>query len=184
MLLPAGLLVSPYEILDYDATLVLHDPIGERATFQRTQRVKFLQDGVSGILDHSWGDGITLSRYQTDAGSLEDSFEDEGRKHLVIRLKRAMAWGETLKFRVRRTVVEGFLEKSCWVETLIDHPIRRLYRRVVFPKARACRRATWHHYSGYQVPLPIQRLASGKTCVSLDIPRPQANTSYLIRWHW
>ncbi len=90
-LLPQGILGSPYEILDYRATLVLADPRGHRATFHRTQRVRFLQDGVAAILDHLWGDGVTLTHYHNTAGALGESFKDAGTRHLVIDLKRAMA---------------------------------------------------------------------------------------------
>lgn len=61
LLLPEGLWRSPYEVLDYRATLILHDRYGLRATFARTQEVQFQQDGVGGILDHAWGDGVLLT---------------------------------------------------------------------------------------------------------------------------
>jgi hypothetical protein len=48
MLLPGGLLTSPYEVLDYAATLTLHDARGMYATFARRQRIRFLQNGVGG----------------------------------------------------------------------------------------------------------------------------------------
>jgi phosphoribosylformylglycinamidine synthase len=38
---------SPDEVLDYDATLTLHDPTGMRATFARTEWIRFLQDDDS-----------------------------------------------------------------------------------------------------------------------------------------
>src|SRR5437868_4489971 len=78
-LLPQGLICSPYEILDYHATLVLHDPQGRSATFVRTQRVRFLQDGVSAVLDHCWGDGVLVADYAHSAGVVGESFKDEGR---------------------------------------------------------------------------------------------------------
>ncbi|TAK28811.1 MAG: hypothetical protein EPO21_21895 [Chloroflexota bacterium] len=78
MLLPEGLIKSPYEILNYESTLTLHDPRGMRATVKRRQEVRFLQEGVAGILDHVWGDGVTLTYYHNDAGKLADSFRDEG----------------------------------------------------------------------------------------------------------
>src|SRR5215207_9794005 len=70
LLLPGGLIGSPYEVLDYRATLVLHDRKGMRATFRRRQRVRFLHDGVGAVLDHAWGDGIVLTAYDNDAGTL------------------------------------------------------------------------------------------------------------------
>ena len=103
MLLPEGILASPYEVLDYDATLTLGDTKGIKADFQRTETVRFLQSGVAGILDHVWGDGVALTYYHNEAGNLEDSFNDQGRCHLVIGFKRAMRRGETMKFDVMRT---------------------------------------------------------------------------------
>src|SRR5262249_54290555 len=106
-LLPEGL-GDPYEVLDYQAMLVIHDAEGNRATFWRTQDIRFLQDGVSGILDHAWGGGVLLSQYSNSAGALEGSFKDEGRRHLLIGLKRAMSRGETLGFEVYREARVGF----------------------------------------------------------------------------
>src|SRR3954469_23512602 len=100
--LPEGLICSPYEILDYTATLTLHDAKGARATFERRQRVRFLQDGVSAILDHAWGDGVVMTAYHNDAGRLADWFRDGARRHLVIDLGRRMRKGAWLSFRVER----------------------------------------------------------------------------------
>src|SRR5947209_3411071 len=77
MLLPEGLLSNPYAVLDYRETLILQDGQGIRATLERTQWIRFLQNGVSGILDHMWGDGV-VTDYDHEAGGLEDSFNDAG----------------------------------------------------------------------------------------------------------
>src|SRR3954469_13233284 len=69
-LLPEGPLVSPYEILDYRSVLVLEDQQGVKAVFRRTQRVKFLQNGVEAILDHFWGDGVLVVDYRNSAGRI------------------------------------------------------------------------------------------------------------------
>src|SRR5665213_3087360 len=89
-LLPEGLLRSPYEILDYDVTLTLHDRRGVRATFERREEVAFLQDGVSGMLDPVWGKGVIATHYDTDAGMLEDSIRDGDRRHFVVGFKHPM----------------------------------------------------------------------------------------------
>lgn len=44
-LLPEGLSASPYDVLEFDATLTLHDPQGMRATFARTQRLRVCRRG-------------------------------------------------------------------------------------------------------------------------------------------
>lgn len=183
MLLPEGLLTSPYRILNYQATLTLEDPKGMRATFQRTQQVRFLQEGVSGILDHYWGEGVSLAFYDNEAGSLEDSFKDEGRRHLVIGLKRTMGRGEVLKFEVVRRAMAQFTRDEEWVETIIDHPIDRLGYSVVFPKGRPCRRAVLHH-EGLEAPLSVSKLAGGQTVVCFRVDHPHSNVPYTVRWSW
>lgn len=184
MLLPHGVPTSPYEILDYQVTLQLHDTDGMRATFARTQEVRFLQDGVAGVLDHAWGSGVVLTSYDNDAGTIADSFADEGRHHFVIGLRRSMGRGDRLTFRVARTTMACFAtEDQWWMDTTIDHPIARLRKRIVFPKKRPCLSATIA-YEGRTISLPIRRLASGKTLVQVDVGRPRADTPYVIRWDW
>lgn len=184
MLLPEGLVCSPYEILDYRVTLVLHDTAGMRATFERVQEVRFLQAGVAGVLDHAWGTGVVITSYHNDAGTLEDSFADQGRRHMVIALKRPMAAGETLRFNVARTTMACFAqEQQQWMETTIDHPIRRMSVGVLFPRERPVRSARLH-LGDDQEPLRISRLADGRTVVRLRSRKPHAHQPYLIRWVW
>ncbi len=183
MLLPGSLLTSPYEILDYDATLTLDDPEGIRATFQRTQNIRFLQDGVSAILDHMWGDGVVATLYDNNAGRLGDSFKDGDHRHLVINLRRSMGKGETLAFEVVRKAMVGFTKNEEWLETRIDHLTKRLIRNVVFPKQRPCLYATLQH-DGLEIPLPVMKLAGGKTLVRFDVHRPSIDTPYTVRWSW
>jgi len=182
-LLPEGACLSPYEILDYQATLTLEDPRGVRATFRRQQRIRFLQEGVSGLLDHFWGDGVPLTFYHHEAGRLEDSFKDERHRHLVIGLKRPMHRGESLAFEVVRMAMVGFTKDEEWVETSLDHPIRGLSRSIVFPAERPCQRATLS-YEGSKVPLPVIRLARGLTLVRFRVDQPRMDTPYTVRWSW
>ncbi len=182
-LLPEGPLTSPYEVLSYDATLVIHDEHGKRATFKRTQRIRFLQHGVSAILDHACGKGVVLAGYRNTAGVLGDSFRDEGVRHLVIQLDRARSRGETLEFDVEREAIGSFGTPDGLLETMIDHPVQRVAPSVVFPKSRPVKKAQLH-FEGKQLLLPVLRLADGRTRVSFHIRRAQPHTSYVIRWQW
>ncbi len=182
-LLPDGPIGSPYEILDYHATLVLDDAEGRRATFHRTQRIRFLQDGVSAILDHFWGHGVQLGSYRHSAGPIGDSFKDQGRRHLVINLERPMGQGETLAFNVERTAMVGFTADREWLETTIDHPVRRLTREIVFPKERPCRSVELV-IGDQAVPLELIRLPDGRTMVRVRVADPKADTPYTICWSW
>ena len=57
-----------YEILDYDATLEIKDPVGKKAVLTRRQMVRFLQDNVVGIHDHAWGDGRLFAEFCCQPG--------------------------------------------------------------------------------------------------------------------
>jgi hypothetical protein len=182
-LLPQGLITSPYVILNYEATLTLHDGEGSVATVERTQQVRFQQTGVAAILDHLWGDGVGLSEYLNSAGMLRESFKDEGRRHLVIGLRRPMAKGERLEFTVQRTARAAFHHDEEWLETTIDHPIARLGQTIIFPRERPCQRAELI-YCGEGFPLHVQVAPDGSTQLRVRIPQPKPDVPYLIRWRW
>jgi len=182
-LLPQGMISSPYQVLDYQAVLMLKDPEGREAVFHRTQRVQFLQDGVSAILDHAWGDGVLVTNYLNSAGPLADSFKDEGRRHLVVGLKRPMGSGEVLAFAADRTIMEGFRAEEEWWQISIDHPVRRLKQTVIFPKARPCQQAVL--YDGKtELVLPVLVGPRGQTMVRFTIPQPLADVPYTVVWKW
>jgi hypothetical protein len=182
-ILPEGLRVTPYEILDYEGTLILSDAQGGRAVFRRTQQIRFLQEGVAAILDHFWGDGVSLTDYANTAGQLADSFSDGGRHHLAIDLARPMHRGEQLAFDVERTALASFSADDEWLETTIDHPIHRLGQRVIFPADRPCQHAELATPDGI-IPLQPVRLGDGRTALRFTVPHPKADTPYLVRWHW
>ena len=181
--LPEGLRISPYEILDYQGTLTLVDPDGGRAVFQRTETIRFLQDGVSAILDHFWGDGVALTDYRNTAGRLAESFSDESRHHLAIALARSTHAGKTLSFEVERTALGSFIQANEWLETTIDHPIRQLGQRIIFPPNRPCQAAELVA-GGQTMPLRPVPLDGGRTMLRYAIPNPRPDTPYLVRWRW
>jgi hypothetical protein len=183
LLLPEGLLPSPYEVLRFEATLILHDALGLRATFARAQTVRFVQDGVGAILDHYWGDGIPLTDYQTDVGTLIGSLRDGDRRHLVVALGRRTRRGETLTFRVRRRAMAVFPAGEEWLETVVDHPVTALRQTISFPRVRPCRLAVLETPLGCSV-LPLTEDTQGRTTVSLAISAPVAYAAYTVRWAW
>jgi hypothetical protein len=183
LLLPEGLLPSPYAVLRFEATLILHDPLGLRATFLRTQTVRFLQDGVAAILDHYWGDGIPFTDYQTDAGALLGTLRDGRRRHLVLSLGQRTRRGETRTFRVHRRAMAMFLAGEEWLETVVDHPVQELRQTNVFPRARTCRLAVLDG-AGEVAVLPIREDEQGRSVVAVTVHAPVAHTVYTIRWAW
>src|SRR5262249_43991568 len=142
----------------YRSTLTLHDARGGRATVARAQTVRFLQAGVRAILDHAWGDGVLVTDYRHSAGPVIDAFKDGDRRHFVVALPRPLARGNCFTFTVARQVRAAFAGEREWLETVIDHPVRRLRCTVVFPPERPCRLAVLVS-AAVQTPLPIATAA-------------------------
>jgi hypothetical protein len=182
-LLPEGLGTSPYEILDYHATLTLLDPQGSEAVFRRTQRIRFLQEGVASILDHLWGDGVQVAGYDHTAGPIRESFHDGGVRHLVIDLPRPMRRGETYAFSVARTARASFTQPEEWLETTIDHPITTFHQQIYFPKERSCQQAELVIDDQVEALTPVA-LEDGRALLEVERTKPPTDTPISIRWRW
>jgi hypothetical protein len=182
-LLPQGLVMSPYVIERFDGVLDLQDPFGHLAVFERTQSVRFLQHGVSGLLDHFWGAGVTIAEYSTTAGAIGPMIRDGQRRHLVTTLQRAMSRGDVLTFATARTMRESFKKPSTAFELLIDHPIRQLSQWILFPLERPCLRA--HLIMGTRATrLAVETLPGGRSVLRVDVPKPRPQMVYRIAWDW
>lgn len=182
-LLPEGLGGSPYEILEYDASLILVDPQGSEAVFRRTQQIRFLHEGVAAILDHLWGDGVQVTGYDHTAGPIRESFHDAGVRHLVIDLPRPMRRGETYTFSVERTTMAAFTQPEEWLETTIDHPIALFHQQIFFPKERPCQGAVLVIGDQTEQIKPVT-LEDGRTLLEVTFTRPPADIPLIIRWCW
>ena len=58
-----------YEVLEYESTLELLDAKGQRATFHKREKVRYLQDNVIAYQDQAWGDGEILLQYRCTPGT-------------------------------------------------------------------------------------------------------------------
>jgi len=181
-LLPDGLFTSPYEVLDYQATLVLHDAKGRKATFSRKQDIRFLHSGVSAILEHVWGDGLMLD-YSNDAGPVVDSIRDGKYRHMVVDLVHPVTKGSRLQFATHRTDLSMFVKDQESWEIVIDHPVRRFSQLIVFPPDRPCLEATLQD-GEHTRNMDVSQLPEGRTSLLCEIPRARMNTPYTLRWNW
>lgn len=182
-LAPEGFGHSPYRVMSYRSIVSFDSPAGQYAFVRRMQQVQFLQDGVTAVLDHVWGDGVPVAHYDHSAGQLEGSFVDRGVRHLLIGLKRRARRGEVRTFDVERLAIAGFTAPEEWLETIIDHPAEHLSREVVFPIERPCQRAVLHAGS-QRMTLPVRRDRAGRTRIRFTVYRPVESLSYCLRWRW
>ncbi len=94
-----------------------------------------------------------------------------------------MARGETLTFTVERTASSGFTDDEEWLETTIDHPVRHLEQRIIFPPGRPCQEAELV-IEGVIVPITPISTRDGRTMLQVRVPRPRSDVPYTIRWRW
>lgn len=115
-----------FEILEFDSTLELLDPRGERAVFKKRLRVKFLQDNVIAFEDYAWGDGEIFLDYRCSPGIIVDRYRDGERWNVLISLRQTKNAGDVEEFHLERQLRRSFLVDEGWWETSLRHRTQRL----------------------------------------------------------
>jgi len=130
-----------YEILDYEASLELIDPKGEKAIFRKRQKVKFLQNNIIAFEDYAWGDGNILAEYKCVPGVVVDKYQEGDRWNILISLRETKSKGDIEEFYIERMENGTFTRAEEWLQTEIRRRTRRLSMSIVFPLEYRCQRA-------------------------------------------
>ena len=177
-----------YEILDYDATLEIQDSKGKKAVLTRREVIRFLQDNVVAVHDHTWGDGQLFAKYQCQPGVPVDFYEDGSKHNVLISLRETKDRGDIVELWIERVVRDALLKKQEWFETEIDHLMRTLKLSIIFPRKRPCRRATLSQRSIGKTTLLAQNhfalLPDGKQKLTWGAKHPKLHDRYTIKWTW
>jgi hypothetical protein len=177
-----------YEILDYDATIELLDPKGERAVFHKRQRVKFLQDHILIFQDYAWGEGNLFATYRCSPGVVVDRYQEGDRWNVLISLRSSKSRGDIEEFTIERKVKGGFTKDDEWRQVEIRHRTRRLRLAVVFPKTRPCRQAQLIQRSRHRAlplgPEHFHALPDGRQRLAWEAKNVQPLEIYTLRWRW
>ena len=177
-----------YEILDYDTTLELLDPQGERAIFYKRQRVKFLQDNILAFQDYIWGEGDIFAAYRCLPGVVVDRYQEGDRWNVLISLHASKSRGDIEEFTIERRVKGGFTQAEEWRQVEIRHRTRHLRLAVVFPKARPCQQAQLIQRSRHRVlplgPEHLHALPDGRQRLAWETKNIQPLEIYTVKWRW
>jgi hypothetical protein len=130
-----------YEILDYEASVELLDPSGEKAIFRKRQKVKFLQNNIIAFEDYAWGDGNILAAYKCSPGVVVDKYQEGDRWNILISLRETKSKGDIEEFYIERMEHGTFMQREEWLQTEIRRRTRHLSMSIVFPQERRCQRA-------------------------------------------
>jgi uncharacterized protein YifN (PemK superfamily) len=177
-----------YEILEYEATLELLDPKGEKAIFHKRQHVKFLQDNIIAFEDYAWGDGDVLAEYTCTPGVVVDQYQEGDRWNILISLRETKSKGDLVGFHIENTVRNGFQKDEEWMQTEIRRHMRQLRMNIIFPKKRRCQRAILQQRTRNQVvelgPKHVRTLPDGRQMLTWQTDKVRPYDIYTIRWWW
>jgi len=177
-----------YEVLDYESTLELKDIRGEKATFRKRERVRYLRDNIIAYQDQAWGDGEILLNYKCKPGYPVDRYRPGKKTYILISLREVKNRGDIDEFNIQWNIRNGFLRKTELWETTVTHPTKNLKINIIFP----------HKRPPFEVSLikgdpqkskklgesNQHQLSDGRWVVSWNTKQPRKNLEYILKWTW
>jgi hypothetical protein len=176
-----------FEVLEYESTLELHDPKGERASFRKRQKVRYLQDNIIAYQDQAWGDGKILLRYRCSPGNAVDRYRLGHKTHILISLREVKSKGDIDEFNIQWGIRNGFTRLEEQWETEISHITRILKISLVFPKDRHPKRVVLiesDQQKTFVLGAASRRLPDGRWQVVWEKKNPRLHERYILKWRW
>jgi hypothetical protein len=177
-----------YEVLEYESVLELKDKRGQKASFQKREKVRYRQNNIIAYQDHAWGDGEILIDYRCSPGVVVDRYRPGQKTFLLISLREPKRRGDIDEFNMEWKLRDGFRRSRELWETEIRHRTKKITMKIIFPKARPPQNA-WmvellrrrKHQLG---PEAKRRLHDGRWLIAWDCDRPKLNERYQLHWEW
>ena len=177
-----------YAVLEYDSTLELHDCKGQRATYKKHQKVRYLQDNIIAFEDQAWGDGQILVGYKCSPGVPVDQYRLDYKTFILISLREVRNKGDLDDFNIEWGIKGGFLRQTEQWGTEIRRPVSKLKVCVIFPKKRPPQRMAVIEKSRQRRfslgNKAIQQLPDGRWRVIWEKKNPRRSETYLLEWKW
>jgi len=177
-----------YEVLDYECQLELKDKNGKLATFQKREKLRYLQDYITSYQDQAWGDGEILQDYRCSPGTPVDEYRLGHKTYKLISLREFRNRGDTDEFNIEWTMRNGFLKSTGFWGTAINHRTKKVTVKVIFPKDRPP-----VHASIIESNLQRRRilgkdaqklLPNGRSMIIWEKVNPRLYENYVLRWEW
>ncbi len=177
-----------YEVLDYETTLELHDSKGKKATLKKREKVRFMQDNILVYQDQAWGDGEILVNYQCSPGKPVDQYRSGYKTHILISLREVKNKGDIDVFNIEWNISQGFLQRTGFWCTEINHRTKHIKIQMIFPKSRPPLRM-WVVEKNLQNTRRLgdnakKRLPDGKWLVTWKMVKPRLYEQYILNWEW
>lgn len=177
-----------YEVIDYESTLELHDRQGEKATFSKRQKVRYLQNHTIAFEDQAWGDGKILIDYNCSPGTPVDQYRIDYKTLILISLREVKNRGDSDTFNIRWGIRNGFSKNTELWATEVRRRIRNLKVSLIFPEDRPPQRWVLIE-KNRQRTLSLgkesrQKLPDGRWKIRWEKHKPKLFETYILKWEW
>ncbi len=177
-----------YEALDYEASLELNDVKGEKATYSKHEKVRFLQDNIIVYQDGAWGDGDIFADYHCSPGVPVDRYRDGNLYRILISLRETKHRNDVEEFHIERVIKNGFKKATEDFQTDIEHTTRKLTLRLIFPRKRLPQKVWLLQHNSTRSKVLDDKfrrtLPDGRMQVTWTTDKPVLFESYMLRWQW
>lgn len=177
-----------YEVLSYEMQLDLYDSKGERASYQKRQVVRYLQDHVIAYQDQAWGDGKILLNYRCSPGKAVDRYRLGHKTLTLISLRQIQNRGSKDTLQINWDMKHTFITPVEEWTTSISHRMQKLKIDINFPHKRPPIKL-WLIETNHQKQTELgnehlEELPDGRWQFSWAKNNPQLYEDYTIRWQW
>jgi hypothetical protein len=177
-----------YEALDYESILDLKDRYGKNAVIKKCEKVRYLQNNIIAYQDQAWGDGKILENYRCTPGVPVDRYRLGYKTYILISLRAVKNKGDVDEFNIEWSIKEGFLLKTGFWATEINHRTRRITIKVIFPKSRPPRCISVVEQNSQRTHLlgeaATVQLPDGRWLVTWEKYQPRLYEPYILKWEW
>ena len=171
-----------YEVLEYESTLELLDPRGERAHFKKREKIRYLQDNIIAYQDFAWGDGQILLNYRCSPGKVVDRWRPGQTTYLLISLRESKKRGDIDEFHIEWDIRNGFRRDTEQWETHFVNATDSFRADTIFPKERPPIQARVR--ARRMAEIASDKLPDGRYILSWQVKAPEHNIPYVVQWQW
>lgn len=177
-----------YEVLDYETNLELKDSKGRDASLKKREKIRYLQDHVIAYQDQAWGDGKILVNYRCSPGVPVDRYRLGYKTLVLISLRRVKNKGNIDEFNIQWEIRNGFLKRTGFWASEINHRTKRIKVNLTFPKTRPPQRIFVQEKNSQRIHdlgnNAFIRLPNGKWLVEWEKAQPRLYEQYILNWEW
>ena len=177
-----------YEVLDYESTLEILDPRGMVAKFNKTEKVRFLQDNVIAIQDRLWGVKNNIYAYKCAPGLPVDFYQSGHKTSVVISLRKIYSSKDEIDLNMQWYLKGEPIGKEGSWGTHINRYTHKLSMNIRFPAERPPIRVWINEGNKKRITElgkeSITQLPDKQWQISWEKNNPRLYETYTMKWEW